>query len=298
MAKLPVMKKIAAGERINTGGPTLVELQAEVSLLKMNQAAEWVDPKTIKTSEPFVSLWTIKNDIKKTLIESMKEEGFDSKQPVIVWESESQGLVLLDGHTRRIAAIEAGIEKIAVVTKKFDSEDEAFVYASSLQINRRNITDADLLQFVIKHKNRKIPGKGKRAERIASMFDISETKAKNTITVANRATEHEKTEILQGKKAINKVYQKVKEPVINSSDGVNIDPISNNIGNQKNEIILSNESKSVQNVVNLLNLWISKSGIEYKSGVDQTLLALKMENFITNEIYNVISSQLQDKSNV
>ncbi len=223
MAKaLGALAKVRTGEEIPLGGETKEELKAKVEQLTKNQAAERVDPNLVLIIEPFKSLWKIDPDIKAALVASMKESGYDEKHPAIVWDREGFLPVILDGHTRREAAIEAGVEMF-ITRKAFPSEDDAYAYAAFLQINRRNITDSDLFAFAAKNRERIIPGVGKRAERLAALFSISVTKAKNLLTVVDRATEDQASAILRGETPINAVYQAIKEPG-EPKKGVNIDP--------------------------------------------------------------------------
>ena len=223
MAKaLGALAKVRTGEEIPLGGETKEELKAKVEQLTKNQAAERVDPKLVLVVEPFKSLWTIAPDVKAALVASMKESGYDEKHPAIVWDREGALPVILDGHTRREAAIEAGVEMF-ITRKSFASEEDAYAYAAFLQINRRNISDADLFTFAVKNRERILPGTGKRADRLAALFSISVTKAKNLLTVVDRASEDQAKAILDGEIPINAVYQTIKSPG-EPKRGVNIDP--------------------------------------------------------------------------
>jgi len=223
MAKaLGALAKVRTGEALPLGGETKEELKAKVEQLTKNQASERVDPNLVLIAEPFKSLWKIAPDVKAALVASMKESGYDEKHPAIVWDREGALPVILDGHTRREAAIEAGVEML-ITRKSFASEEDAYAYAAFLQINRRNISDADLFTFAAKNRERILPGTGKRAERLAALFSISVTKAKNLLTVVDKATEDQSSAILRGETPINAVYQAIKSPG-EPKKGVNIDP--------------------------------------------------------------------------
>lgn len=298
MAKMIALTKMKNGEEQNIGGRSREELEKENTELRLNQAAEFVDPKAIKTAEPFVSLWKIDEDLKQALVFSMKENGYDSKQPVIVWESTEKGLILLDGHTRRVASIEAGIDSIPVVYKKFDTEDEAFIYATSLQINRRNISDSDLFRFALKNEGKALPGVGKRAERIAKLFDVSVTKAKNLGTILIKASEEDKQAIINGLASINTIYQKIKEPEIKISDqGVNVDPLVEINSNTKkgstltpkeNPLSSKRKEEAAINAIESFKAWSKTASLENKEIIKKTIEILSNCKLVTETEKNII----------
>jgi hypothetical protein len=73
----------------------------------------------------------------------MKIHGYDPSQPVTDWNR-----ILVDGHTRPNAALEIGIEEVPVCGKQFADEQEALEYAIHNQVDRRNLTDGDILRLV------------------------------------------------------------------------------------------------------------------------------------------------------
>jgi ParB-like chromosome segregation protein Spo0J len=90
----------------------------------------------IKVREPFNELFPIDPETLERIKEHMKTYGYDPSQPVPVWKG-----TLLDGHSRRKAAVESGIKEIPICEKEFSNEDEAIEYAIHNQVDRRNLTD-------------------------------------------------------------------------------------------------------------------------------------------------------------
>ncbi len=269
-------------ETINIGGPERDELVNELADLKQ-QVSQWVCPKTINISDTFSSLWVIDPDVLTALKSTMKSNGYDATQPLIVWVNK---MILLDGHTRRQAAIAVGLETVPVVYKSFDNEDEAFRYATTLQTNRRNITDVDLFTFVLNH--RKLPGKGKTVDRLSTLFTVSTTKVKNTKTVLNKGTEAQHRAILSGKKSINQIYQAIKSNV-DTDKKVNIDPSTNG----DNEDLPSEKRVNVVTIDKIL-IKVAKHKLRENTPVLLTELNTLM-NVISAiddvEAYNVLESK-------
>src|SRR5262245_9459127 len=94
----------------------------------------WVHPSDLVVREPFSILFPPQPELRKKIADSLVESGFDVSKPVIVW---SRGRVLLDGHTRRDAAIDVGVD-VLVVYRDFVDEDAALAYAIACQRDRRN----------------------------------------------------------------------------------------------------------------------------------------------------------------
>lgn len=104
-----------------------------------------MDPHDLKVGPPFSDLLPISPSVLDAVTESMRVIGYDHSKPINVWRQ--TGLVL-DGHTRRRAAINAGIPEVLICFHDFDSEDAAFEYAVANQRDRRNLTDSDVLRLV------------------------------------------------------------------------------------------------------------------------------------------------------
>jgi len=183
----------------------------------------------IKTAEPFKTLFT--TDAKKlaAVTEHMKEKGFDDSTPIILWKEKG---IVVDGHARLQAAIKNKIEKVPVNNMSFESEEAALTYAIHVQKDRRNLTDAEIINLVdlaytpgqrggdrksIIFKGSNEPLKGSAAKQTAKNLGISETKVKKAKSLLNR---RKKKEVLSGKKSINKAYKESRkeEKAINPQD--------------------------------------------------------------------------------
>lgn len=76
----------------------------------------------------------------------MRANGFDKSRPIIVTEA----YIIVDGHSRFVAAKKAGLEKVPVIIKKFDSRDETIEYEYKIQLNSRRLTDGEYFAVFLK----------------------------------------------------------------------------------------------------------------------------------------------------
>lgn len=171
---------------------------------------------TLKTAEPFCSLFPIRPAVLSEIIDDMNKNGFDACQPIVVWD-----MTVVDGHTRLRAAIAAGIEMVPVICRRFADEDEALEYAIKTQRNRRNLTDWELFQCLQKLDARKKIGRptkdcsapqGKTCDLVAATLGISATKVEKLRAISDYGTDEIKEALRRGKYSINGAYQAVMAP--------------------------------------------------------------------------------------
>ena len=165
----------------------------------------------IKISETFKNLFAIDTNVLHTITENMREKGFDNAIPIIIWKEEN---ILIDGHTRVMAAKEVGIEEVPAVYASFPDENAVLDYMHQIQFGRRNITDADLIQLIINALPfyEKKYGNGSKAEFLSKrFFGLSESKAKQAVIVAEKGNEKDITKIKEGISTIYQIYTKLKK---------------------------------------------------------------------------------------
>lgn len=100
---------------------------------------QWVNPDTLQMKDPFKSLFPAQPGLKQAVLDDLDRRGYDPAFPIVVWDN-----VVIDGHTRLIAARERKMVQVAVVRKAFDSVREALEYAVHCQRDRRNLTNEGL----------------------------------------------------------------------------------------------------------------------------------------------------------
>jgi hypothetical protein len=102
------------------------------------KALKFMDPKKLKTYTTFENALTIDRQLLEDITIDMSHNGYRPSEPIALchWEG-LEGEVVHDGHTRRLAAIAAGIEKVPVSTEKFADEMAALEDFVKRQLKRR-----------------------------------------------------------------------------------------------------------------------------------------------------------------
>jgi protein gp37/ParB-like chromosome segregation protein Spo0J len=198
-----------------------------------------MNPKLLKTRPPFSDLFTIKPEVLAALTENMREHGYDKAFPIVLWNGD-----VIDGHTRRRAALDADLTDVETVEREFKDDLDALAYAYRAQRNRRNLTDAEFLRAVeivdkLKEKGRPsqsyTDNKGLNGVEIAPSGAIStpqeENKeaaksAKETAAILGTSprqieraravlkTPEAKQQVEAGKTSINKAYTQVRREAV------------------------------------------------------------------------------------
>ena len=88
---------------------------------KDNAKIKMVEVSQLRFDRDFKNVFQQENDKVAEIANDMKANGFDKSRPIIVTEA----YIIVDGHSRFMAAKKAGLEKVPVIIKKFDSRDEA-----------------------------------------------------------------------------------------------------------------------------------------------------------------------------
>ena len=167
----------------------------------------------IVVQKEFSKMFSIKKQLLNKITKSILEEGFDKSKPVALWEFKEQEFVLLDGHTRMRAAENAGLKEIPAIVMQFNNIDDAKLYTYKCQALRRNLTQQEIMEAVKLLGNKKNrDGKGRSVEKLSKEINISPSTLVHAKTVSERASEEDLNDIINDKKTINSVYQKIKKP--------------------------------------------------------------------------------------
>ncbi|MBU1172104.1 MAG: ParB/RepB/Spo0J family partition protein [Proteobacteria bacterium] len=173
----------------------------------------------IRVEKPFSHFFPIHDDTLLAIRIDMSSNGYDPAFPLIIWQGDT---ILVDGHTRLIAAREAGIDNVPVLMKHFENEDDAILYAFHLQRNRRNLTDdhiircLEVLDKINAGKKEKpttdkpIPAKKESVELRARELGTSKSKIEKARTILEHGDDDIKEQVNAGKTTINKAYQEIQ----------------------------------------------------------------------------------------
>ena len=160
--------------------------------------------------EDYKAVFKQEEDKVQRIAEDMKANGFDKSQPIILDEN----YAILDGNSRYMACQIAGITKVPVIIKKFESKKETLLYALGLQMNRRNIADESIL---IDTYNKLAAMKDEEGNKLFTDVEIAEklrvsprqiSKAKE---VDLKATDEIKAALRAGEISLHKAYTTMKE---------------------------------------------------------------------------------------
>ncbi len=193
-------------------------------------------PEEIRIGEPFEGLFPIDNQTLDAIAAHMEANGFDDAHPLIGW---TERKVLIDGHTRLMAATIADIKSVPIIWHSFQDEDAAVEYAIHCQRDRRNLTDADVLRWVSElDKRRKHGGDRKSddfnatpvamkrsAEETAAALGVNRGKIEKARTVLDHADAETKAAVEAGEMTINAAYKTTQETRRTESEKTISEPI-------------------------------------------------------------------------
>ncbi len=159
----------------------------------------------------------------------MEVNGFDKSQPIILTTDYS----ILDGNSRYLASKKAGIKYVPAVFKRFQNKDEALRYELHLQLDRRNLSDAEIFTLFQKLEKMKLRLKKEGEpfteftdEKIANQLNKSARQVQKIRELTKKASEQTLDKITSGQITINQAYNEVKKTnkttCIKSNDKRNI----------------------------------------------------------------------------
>lgn len=212
-----------------------------------------VDPNVLQIDPEYSKEYEIKIDVLERIKTNMSNTGYDFSEPIIVYLDDGK-YVIVDGHTRSRAAKELGIKLVAISIKNFKDRKEALAYTRNRQINRRNLSDKELLKYIqsMPKKKEKDGQKGRQNELIAKQLNISPAKVTQLKYVEKYASEEDKEAINNDEKSNNEVYQKLREEKKNKSkDSENelIDSSEKKINNKKK---IKKDKVNIDDILELL----------------------------------------------
>lgn len=155
----------------------------------------------------FQEMFSQEEDKVNRIAEDMKLHGFDKSQPIIITDE----FIVLDGHSRLQACKIAGINKVPVIVKHFNSKEEAKDYEGNLQINRRNLTEQQIMDFFLKNEQKKGTPEAKTDVQFAEEYNVSPRQVSKMREVEKKASDEIKEQFKAGEISLNKAYVEMKE---------------------------------------------------------------------------------------
>lgn len=179
-----------------------------------SERIQMVEISKLKFDKDFKKLFTQEPEKVERIAQDMKERGFDKSQPIIATKDGS----ILDGNSRFIAANQIGIKYVPVVYKVFADKNEALKYELHLQLDRRNLSDAEVFSMFKKLEEMKQEAKteGKSTEdftdaKLAEQLKKSERQVQKMRELSKKADEETLNKVSSGELTINQAYSEVKK---------------------------------------------------------------------------------------
>lgn len=163
----------------------------------------------LKFDRDFKNVFQQETDKVFEIASDMKVNGFDKTRPVIITEQN----VIVDGHSRFMAAKKAGLKKVPVIVKKFESRDETLEYEYKMQLNSRRLTDGEYFAAFLKldEIRKQNPNvKGSSDEAIGRKLNKSARQVCKMREIAKKADSAILEKIKAGEVSINKAYELIK----------------------------------------------------------------------------------------
>ena len=160
--------------------------------------------------EDYKAVFKQEEDKVQRIAEDMKANGFDKSQPIIIDEN----YAILDGNSRFMACQIAGITKVPVIIKKFESRKDALLYELDLQMNRRNIADDSVLIDTYHTVAAMKDDEGNKLftdVEIAEKLGVSPRQISKAKEVDLKANDELKDALKNGEISLNKAYNSMKE---------------------------------------------------------------------------------------
>lgn len=135
----------------------------------------------------------------------------------------TEAYIIVDGHSRFMAAKKAGLEKVPVIIKKFDRRDERIEYEYKMQLNSRCLTDGEYFAAFLKldEIRRSNPNEqGSSDETIGRQLNKSARQVCKMREIAKKADASLLEKIQNGTVSINKAHEMIKAAEAKRKTGV------------------------------------------------------------------------------
>lgn len=186
---------------------------------KDNAKIKMVEVSQLHFDRDFKNVFQQENDKVAEIANDMRTNGFDKSRPIIVTEA----YIIVDGHSRFMAAKKAGLEKVPVIIKKFDSRDETIEYEYKMQLNSRRLTDGEYFSAFLKldEIRRSNPNaQGSSDEAIGRQLNKSARQVCKMREIAKKADSTLLEKIQNGSISINKAHEMIKASEAKKKAGV------------------------------------------------------------------------------
>lgn len=197
------------------------ELSSSLEKVKKNiqnsvdsERIQIMDISTLKFDKEFKELFSQEPEKVDRIYRDIQINGFDKSQPLIITKDGR----IIDGNSRYLAATKAGIQFIPVVVKQFNSKDEALKYELHLQLDRRNLSDAEIMKMFQKLEAMKAEAKaqGNSTEEysdveMSKILNKSPRQVQKLREISKKADTKTIDKVTSGELSINQAHSSIKE---------------------------------------------------------------------------------------
>lgn len=176
---------------------------------KDNAKIKMVEVSLLHFDRDFKNVFQQENDKVTEIANDMAVNGFDKSRPIIVTEA----YIIVDGHSRFMAAKKAGLEKVPVIIKKFESRDETIEYEYKMQLNSRRLTDGEYFAAFLKLdeiRKSNPNAQGSSDEAIGKQLNKSARQVCTMREIARKTDAALLQKIQNGTVSINKAHEMIK----------------------------------------------------------------------------------------
>lgn len=175
-----------------------------------NTKIKMVNVEQLKFDREFKAVFQQEIDKVTEIANDIRLNGFDKTRPIVVTEA----YIIVDGHSRFMAAKKARLQQVPVIIKKFESRDATIEYEYKMQLNSCRLTDGEYFDAFIKldEFRRSDPNAtGKSDEAIAKQLNKSARQVSKMREIAKKATPELLNKIRTNQISLNKAYEVIKE---------------------------------------------------------------------------------------
>lgn len=160
-----------------------------------NTKIKMVDITQLRFDREFKAVFQQETDKVTEIANDIKQNGFDKTRPIVVTEA----FIIVDGYSRFMAAKKAGLSKVPIIIKQFESRDATIEYEYKMQLNSRRLTAGEYFEAFIKlDEFRKSDPNASGKNEISLNKAYESLKSKEKAAAANSSSEA-KTESQTGK---------------------------------------------------------------------------------------------------
>lgn len=177
--------------------------------IEVNENLALASAEDLQVRPPFSDLFPVQAATRDIIAASMSRDGYDASKPIGIWRQQN---VVVDGHTRRLAALKANVE-VVVFFHDFADEQAALEYAIASQRNRRNLTEIEIVRCILALDKLKPMGRPKEVASVEATYGKSA--AATACVVGTNRAKVERTrrlerdapdllqEVIEGKRMVN-----------------------------------------------------------------------------------------------